>query len=66
VTNQQKALYETLLEYGPCSSLHLAGLMRREHPGRAWQVETVRKVLAQLKYRSLVEYDVCWKALRDY
>lgn len=63
MTNQQQAVYDVLSKHGPCSSLHLGGLMRREYPRGAWTLDMVRKVLSQLKYRSLVEHDRSWQVV---
>lgn len=63
MTQQQELVLAVLREEGRMSSLHLSGSLRRRHPDRAWSVFTVRKVLRQLKYRGLVEYDACWFAV---
>lgn len=63
MTAQQEQVLAVLREEGRMSSLHLAYRVRQRNPHRSWTLRTVRLVLKQLQYRSLVEYDAAWQAV---
>jgi len=61
LSRQQRKLMDALKEEGRGSCLHMAGVLRSKD-GHSWSLATVKKVMQQLKYRALVEYDCgVWK-----
>lgn len=61
LSRQQRKLMDALEEEGKGSCLYMAGVLSSKH-GYRWSLDTVKKVMQQLKYRSLVEYDCgVWK-----
>lgn len=61
LTDRQRKVLQVLQAEGRCSSLHLAGRLRKLAAAGGWTVTRTRVVLRQLKEEGLVEYDVTWQ-----
>lgn len=63
LSRQQRKLMDVIEEEGHGSCLYLAGVLSARNSYR-WSCETVKKVMKQLKYRGLVEYNgSVWKPI---
>lgn len=63
-TRQQLKVFQVLQAEGRCSSLHLAGRLRKLAARGGWTLDRTRVVLRQLKEAGLVEYEqTAWRVV---